>query len=620
MRAGLPVSLLALAALAVASCDARAPAEGGGGGLPTTGSHPAHLGGAISEPIGCQQCHDQAFNVTLRGELATANGAQGSFNSATLTCSGVYCHDGGPRLPIGGGTTPAPIWNPPAALGCEGCHAAPGGAIATPWHSPVATGAQCGLCHPGYTNSTVPPGANRRIHVNGVADLAPADMTSTCAACHGDRSRPVPPGTPAPQADLIRSAPPADRNGGTSPALPGVGAHMAHVDPGVNAISIPVQCSACHVVPSAADRYSHVGPLATTPASVDFSGLASANGAQPVLVPPPAGGTSFTCSNVYCHAGGPGLVLGGGTLTAPAWNPPSAITCGSCHALPGGSVDTSAWHPAIAALASCGLCHDGYTRSSVNPVDHVNGLPNVRAPNLLTNCQGCHGDAARVVPAGVDPVVKAAPPVDRYGSSQTTDRGVGAHEAHLVPPPAGITEPIACTECHVVPTGLLHVGPGLATPATLDFGPLATANGAQATWDATRATCANYCHGETLTGGTLRSPVWTVVNGTQAACGSCHGNPPTSGSHAQHALPNWYDVSCGTCHPSGYARGIVTPQAVPFHVNGVTNMNADPAPGAPSFVNWNPDAPGPNGFRGTATGCHGGTRYWTPGSAGGSCG
>ncbi|HET8724419.1 MAG TPA: CxxxxCH/CxxCH domain-containing protein [Anaeromyxobacteraceae bacterium] len=620
MRAGLPVTLLALAVLGVAACDARAPAESGGGGQPTTGSHPAHLGGAIAEPIACQQCHDPAFNVTLRGDLATANGAQGSFNPTSLTCSGVYCHDGGPRLPIGGGTTPAPVWNPPVALACNGCHALPGGAVATPWHPAVASGVQCALCHPGYTNSTVPPGEGKRIHVNGVADLAPANMTSTCAACHGDSTRPVPPGTPAAEADLIRAAPPVDRNGGTSTALPGVGAHVAHVAPGTSAISAPVQCSACHVVPSAADRYSHVGPLANSPATVDFSGLASANGAQPVLVPPAPGGASFTCSNVYCHAGGPGLVLGGGTLTAPSWNPPSAVTCGSCHALPGGNVDTSAWHPAVAPLASCGLCHDGYTRSSVNPVDHVNGLPNVRAPNLQTNCQGCHGDAARVVPPGVDVVVMAAPPVDRYGSSQTTDRGVGAHQAHLLPPPSGISPPIACTECHVVPTNLLHVGPGLATPATLDFGPLATANGAQAGWDGTQATCTNYCHGVTLTGGSNRSPTWTVVNGTQAACGTCHGNPPTSGAHIQHALPNWYDVSCGTCHPAGYDYGVVNPQAVPFHVNGVTNMNTDPAPGAPSFVNWNPNAPGPNGFRGTATGCHGGTRYWTPGSAGGSCG
>ena len=46
-----------------------------------------------------------------------------------------------------------------------------------------------------------------------------------------------------------------------------------------------------------------------------------------------------------------------------------------------------------------------------------------------------------------------------------------------------------------------------------------------------------------------------------------------------------------------------------------TTPSTAPAPAAPSFSNWNPSAPGPNGYTGTATGCHGGTRYWTPGTS-----
>jgi predicted CxxxxCH...CXXCH cytochrome family protein len=328
-------------------------------------------------------------------------------------------------------------------------------------------------------------------------------------------------------------------------------------------------------------------------------------------VQPPPGGSSITCSNTYCHGGGPGLPLGGGTLTTPSWNPPSEITCGSCHALPGGPIDTSAWHPAIATGADCGFCHDGYSRTTVNPTLHVNGLKDVRAPFLSASCTTCHGDPNRVVPTGMDALVKAAPPVDRFGSSDTRQVGVGAHQAHLLPGASAISEPIDCTECHVVPspTSLLHVGPSFTTPATLDWGPLATANGAQASFDRTAATCANYCHGATLTGGTTTAPVWTKVDGTQARCGACHGDPPTSGSHQQHALPNWYAVSCGTCHPAGYAIGQVGANALPFHVNGAVNMNPV------GFTNWNPSAPGPDGYKGTASGCHGGTRYWTPGTS-----
>ena len=614
MRLGRTAILVTVTGLGLASCSAREASEGGSGGEPTTGAHTVHLSGPIAKVISCGECHNGQFAVTLEGNLARANGAVGAFNATALTCSNVYCHSGGPGLQIGGGTVPAPIWNPPSVLGCGGCHASPGAGTATPWHPEVAAGVQCALCHPGYTNTTV----DRQVHVNGLQDLTQPTMLTNCAACHGDASRVVPPGTP----DIVKSAPPVDRTGASSPSLRGVGAHQRHLLPAGDPLSLPasgplslpIACSACHVVPT---DLAHVGPTATSIATVTFAGLASANGAVPVLVLPPPGGSAITCSNTYCHGGGPGLPLGGGTLTTPSWNPPSEITCGSCHALPGGAIDTGTWHPAITTGADCGLCHQGYSRATVNPTLHVNGLPDVRAPFLSADCTACHGDPNRVVPTGMDALVKAAPPVDRFGSSDTRQVGVGAHQAHLLPGASAISEPIDCTECHVVPSpaSLLHVGPAFTTPATLDWGPLATANGAQASFDRTASTCANYCHGATLTGGTRTAPDWTKVDGTQARCGACHGDPPTTGSHQMHALPNWFAVSCGTCHPAGYGLGAVGPDALPFHVNGVSDMNRAPAPGAPDFSNWNPSAPGPNGYTGTATGCHGGTRYWTPGTS-----
>jgi predicted CxxxxCH...CXXCH cytochrome family protein len=460
----------------------------------------------------------------------------------------------------------------------------------------VATGVQCALCHPGYTNTTV----NKPLHVNGVANVQPADLATNCAGCHGDPARVLPPGTPT----LVKAAPPVDRNGSSSPAAVGVGAHQGHVLPGANALALPISCDQCHVVPT---DLSHVGPLATTPATVIWGSLASANGATPAIAPAAPGSATVTCSNVYCHGGGPGLPLGGGTLTNPSWNPPSAVACGSCHALPGGAVDTSSWHPAVATGADCGLCHTGYTRAFVNLTAHVNGLVDVSSPTITTSCSACHGDSSRAVPAGEE-LLQAAPPVDRHGSSDTKQVGVGAHQAHLMPGASAIANPIACTECHVVPTDLLHVGPGPNTPATLNWGPLATTGGVDPTFDQVKATCTNYCHGALQTGGSNTSPIWNVVNGTQARCGTCHGNPPTSGVHVQHASPDFYGVSCGVCHPTGYAYGVVGPAAVDVHVNGSVNMN--PA----GFGNWSGTAAGPSGWKGTATGCHGGTRYWYPGS------
>jgi predicted CxxxxCH...CXXCH cytochrome family protein len=603
MRSRIPAIFLVIAVLGAGGCTAR-EAEGGGGGItPVTGAHTPHVTGTLAVGIACSQCHDGQFQVTLQGSLATANGAVPSFDGAALTCSNVYCHAGGPRLPIGGGTVPLPKWNPPSVVGCGACHAAPGGAVdTTAWHPAVAAGVECALCHPGFTNTTV----NRDLHVNGVANLNAPDLATNCAACHGDSTRVLPPGAPA----ILKAAPPVTRSGGTSPDLRGVGAHQGHLLSGSASISTSVTCAECHVVPA---NLVHVGPASDTPATVTFGPIASANGASPVVAPTALGSASLTCSNVYCHGGGPSLPLGGGTLTSPTWNPPSVVTCGSCHALPGGTVDTSSWHPAIAPGSDCGLCHTGYTRTTVNAAVHVNGQADVRAPNLSTNCTACHGTAGRTGNvAGTDPGLPAAPPVDRFGESATTRRGVGAHQAHLNPTTAGIASPVTCAQCHVVPTTLLHVGPTFVTPATLTWGPLATANGVTPAFDTAAATCTNYCHGATTTGGSNTQPTWTKVDGTQAACGTCHGNPPTSGSHVQHASLQWYGISCGVCHPTGYAYGSVGAAAVPVHVNAVVNMNPV------GFSDWNPNAAGPGGLKGTAIGCHGGTRYWTGGSIG-SC-
>jgi hypothetical protein len=100
MRSSLAAVLATILVLGLTSCTAR-EASGGGGGDPTSGAHTVHLAGPIAKVISCGECHNGQFAVTLAGPLATANGAQGSFNTATLTCSNVYCHDGGPSLPIG---------------------------------------------------------------------------------------------------------------------------------------------------------------------------------------------------------------------------------------------------------------------------------------------------------------------------------------------------------------------------------------------------------------------------------------------------------------------------------------------------------------------------------------
>jgi predicted CxxxxCH...CXXCH cytochrome family protein len=135
-------------------------------------------------------------------------------------------------------------------------------------------------------------------------------------------------------------------------------------------------------------------------------------------------------------------------------------------------------------------------------------------------CTSCHG-------AGDNP----APPPDVAGSSDTSHTSVGAHATH-------VAADVACAECHVVPTAVGDAGHIDASPAEVTFGTLASDDGVTPSWDG--STCTVYCHGASLSAGSNTTPNWTTVNGTQAACGTCHGTPP-GGSHPSQ-------TDCESCH------------------------------------------------------------------------
>lgn len=145
------------------------------------------------------------------------------------------------------------------------------------------------------------------------------------------------------------------------------------------------------------------------------------------------------------------------------------------------------------------------------------------------DCSACHGSR-----------INAAPPRSVNGSTNTNDIGVGAHQVHLV---AGhVAAPIACTECHLIPTDLLSHPALQSRPAIVVFGPSATRYSLTPSWDRGTATCADtYCHGSRLSGAASRQlPIWTTVDGRQRSCSSCHGNPP-AGDHPSSS-------ACYLCH------------------------------------------------------------------------
>ena len=144
-----------------------------------------------------------------------------------------------------------------------------------------------------------------------------------------------------------------------------------------------------------------------------------------------------------------------------------------------------------------------------------------------------------------------------------------------------------------MPADLAHVGPAATSPAKLAWGPLASATAPPRASTRSSITCTNYCHGQTLgEPGSIVTPIWTKVDGTQASCGTCHGSRPPDPSHLFHASPTILNLPCSQCHPAGYTIDSVGPGVVPIHVNGVVDTNAA------SLPDWNAGAVGPNGWTG----------------------
>jgi predicted CxxxxCH...CXXCH cytochrome family protein len=188
------------------------------------------------------------------------------------------------------------------------------------------------------------------------------------------------------------------------------------------------------------------------------------------------------------------------------------------------------------------LATGGCERSALS-----DGLPSTH------DCSTCHGSN-----------VNTAPPKAVNGSWGTTDIGVGAHQAHLV---AGhVAAPVACDECHQVPTDLLNHPDPLSRPAPVIFGINAARNGARPVWDRASASCTDtYCHGGTLPDVANRPvPIWTNVDGAQLRCRACHGYPPAAG----HPMSN----ACYTCHGS-VVNSNGTIKDLTRHINGTVEYD-----------------------------------------------
>ena len=152
-----------------------------------------------------------------------------------------------------------------------------------------------------------------------------------------------------------------------------------------------------------------------------------------------------------------------------------------------------------------------------------------------------------------------APPRSVSGVMATTARPVGAHQAHLVASPSWHRK-VECGDCHVVP-------PSVDAPGHIDGDNVAEVvfsmrgGGSASSWNGTSCTAA--CHGKAAWGGSNPSPIWTRVDGSQSACGSCHGVPPP----APHPAGN----NCAACHPT-MEENSLNFRDPSSHINGVIDV------------------------------------------------
>jgi len=526
------------------------------------GAHRSHLNPSTwRADITCDQCHKVPASMQSIGHIDTPLPAEVIFgNLAGLTaawngttCSNVYCHGATLKSGTGaaGGTATRPVWTVVngAQSQCGSCHG-------TPPPPPHPVDSDCGKCHP-----TMTPGGGLVItdpakHIDGNLDV---NTNQPCNSCHGG---------------VMGNAPPKDTQGNTATTARGVGAHQAHLNP-TSAIAKPVVCTDCHVVPATVTSVGHIDtPL---PAEVKFSGRAGTsptwNGAQ--------------CSNVYCHGAtlttGPAGGGAGGTATSPLWQKVDGTQkqCNSCHGFPPPSPHIND--------SDCGKCHLDVKAGLANNMTFLDTTKHIDGNLDVTDnqaCNACHGGTNN------------APPKDTAGNTATTLRGVGAHQAHVVTG-ANWHRDIACGECHLVPATRDSVG-HIDTPLPAEV--IFSGIGGGGTWNG--ANCSSYCHGTTLkasagtpAGGTVTSPVWTKVDGTQKLCTSCHGSPPPAPHPANNA--------CDSCHmDAGPNQTIKTPA---MHIDGTVQVTA--GSNHPAGYNareqhgWDFDAHGSTTC--ATSGCHG---------------
>lgn len=455
--------------------------------LPSVGAHLHHLTGSdVHTAIACETCHVVPDATDSPGHADDSAPADIIFSGLARHLGHEPSYDSGTASCTDTychGDAEVP-WVPATTpeLRCVRCHQMP-----PPAPHPAVR--ECELCHGAVVDG---PQSFRdpALHVDGTVQV-----DERCDACHGDGDD---------------GWPPPSLSGASDPTSIGVGAHARHLIGGDSGRGVP--CATCHLVPEAVSDEGHLD--ASPNAEVRLTGIAVNGGGAPAW-----DRDTLSCAETWCHS-----PSGGGA--SPSWIAAQSSTCTSCHQMP-----PPAPHP---QMSTCDLCH-GEVAGAANTIvardRHVDGVVDVAVPN---DCVSCHGTGATGVPP---------PALD--GSLLSSAPGVGAHAVHL--DPGGDARPVACEECHEVPVTVLALGHlDSMRPAEMTFSGVAKSFGATPTYDG--ATCADtWCHGGRTafgfpSGGQHTTPLWTMVDGSQAYCTSCHAMPPPTPAHPPAP------TLCSPCH------------------------------------------------------------------------
>lgn len=478
---------------------------------PGVGAHQIHLNASATHgAVACDECHVIPADVHSPGHADHGSPAYVVFGTLGGAADQDAYYDSATRTCEKSycHRSAEAVWSEPrnSENACGTCHGLPPPA-------PHPQSQNCSVCHGEVIDAARHFIAPER-HVNGVVDYTPGD----CKNCHGSDQN---------------AAPPLDTLGNSDFSALGVGAHQVHLSGG--AFGRPLECDECHRVPEHIEDPTHIdGP----PAEVRLQGVAQTMDHQPRWDEGKA-----TCSGSWCHSPSPGA-----THASPVWNVEKSLDCASCHGLP-----PPLPHP---QTDNCVACHSDVVgadnRSIIDKSRHVDGVVDVTLG--AATCTTCHGD------------VNPAPPVDTEGNRKTTASGVGAHQTHVLG--TSRSRAVPCEECHVVPASVLDPGHlDSAPPAEVTFSGVALAQGATPRYE--NGTCqSTSCHGAIFpdgdpSGGSNTAPTWTRVDGTEAACGSCHGIPPppphpNPGNPCHYCHQNMAEDDVTFTHPELHVDGIVT--------------------------------------------------------------